>query len=136
MIIDKDNNGFVDFDELYFYFRQLFAISHPNEKDLPKENLEAEIDAVAFATATDVFQTVDVNGDHQISIEEFSFWYANDKENQIAYQEAKRRTEERKKIIAEANKPPKSSNEIKKELGRQRAYTKSVDVILYFYYNL
>ena len=128
MIIDRDGSGFVDYQELFYYFKAMFLVSVPNEKGLDADTFEQEISELAAATAADVFKTVDIDGDEKVSLEEFIYWYENEGKNPEAYEAAKKRAIERKKFIENKNKGHKSLYKITKELSEQNAYTQSVDV--------
>jgi len=128
MIIDRDGSGFVDYQELYYYFKQMFMVSVPNLEDLPLEKFEQEISELAAATAGDVFKTVDVNGDEKVSLEEFIFWYENDGGNPEAYEAAKKKASERKIVLDKAQAGPKSLIEVQRSLQKDNAYTASVEV--------
>ena len=132
MIIDRDGSGFVDYEELFYYFKQLFFMSVPNDEGLDQESYEQEICELASATTTDVFKAVDVNGDEKVSLEEFIYWYEHDGGNPEAFDAAKKKSSERKKVVDESQKPQKSINEVRKELEAQNAYTASIEVIEVF----
>ncbi|KAH9249844.1 hypothetical protein BASA81_012439 [Batrachochytrium salamandrivorans] len=77
-LYDVDGNGFIDPEEMVNYLTSVYKVTfvaHPEAVRGLDPKLTPE--RLAMATTKDIFQTCDVNGDGQLSFEEFKQWYTN-----------------------------------------------------------
>jgi len=69
-LYDLDGDGYVSFDELFFYLRSVFRLMNAITGGNPAD----DIDLIARATAKEVLREADVSGDGLISLDEFKAW--------------------------------------------------------------
>jgi len=70
-LYDLDGDGFISFDELFYYLRSIFRILKACE---PSKYTNIDVDDLAVDTAKQIMKEADTSGDNLISLEEFLAW--------------------------------------------------------------
>ena len=81
-LYDTNGDGFISFTEMTTYLNSVFKVLYESSPEM-RTSMGASPIQLSLATARQCFEDCDVNGDGQLSKEEFKNWYSSPKQNTL-----------------------------------------------------
>ena len=83
-LYDYNGDGFISLEEMTRYLTCVFKVMYETQPGTAEEMGGASAEELAEVTAERCFEEADLDGDGNLTFDEFQAWYSNDKNGRVA----------------------------------------------------